>query len=228
MRDELFLRGKVPMTKSEVRAVVLSKLELSGDSVLYDVGAGTGSVSIEAASQLSSGTVYGVEQKEEALFLIEKNKERFHADNLVVVRGLAPESLKPLPPPTHVFVGGSLGNLRDILELVLCKNEEVRVVLTAITIETLSQALAWLKERKIQGEIVQLCVSRADCVGGYHMMRGENPVYVISFGGKSFGDNSFGGKSFGGKSFGGNSFGSNSSAGNSFGGKDTGNETELS
>ena len=121
LEDEAFLRDKVPMTKSEVRSISLSKLQLTEDAVVYDVGAGTGSVSIEIALQAAEGEVYAIEKKEEAAALLEKNKRKFAADHLHIIRGLAPEALADLPAPTHVFIGGSSGNLKEILEVVLAK-----------------------------------------------------------------------------------------------------------
>ena len=184
MRDELFIRGDVPMTKSEVRTVCVTKLELSPDSILYDIGAGTGSVSIEASGYLTSGKVYAVEKKPEAQALIEANKEKFAADCVKVVKGTAPEVLSGLETATHVFLGGTSGNLDEVLDLVLKKNPKVRVVANFIALESLSEMLLWLKKHSIEAEIVQMQVSKAKTAGSYHMMMGQNPVYIISFGGE--------------------------------------------
>lgn len=179
--DEEFLRGKVPMTKSEVRSVSLSKLRLLEDSVLYDVGAGTGSVSVEAALQSVSGQVFAIEKKPEAVALIHENKRKFAVDNLTVTEGLAPEALENLPKPTHVFVGGSSGNLRQILETVLDKNPSVRIVINCIALETMAETLECLKTLPVTGtDIVSVSVSKSKEVGSYHMMMGQNPVYIIS------------------------------------------------
>lgn len=184
MRDEWFIRGKVPMTKSEVRAVSISKLELKPDSILYDVGAGTGSVAIEASKFLTSGLVYAIEKKTEAVELIEKNKEKFSAHRLEIVKGMAPEAFKDLKTPTHVFIGGTSGNLEEILDLVLSKNDKTRIVVNVIALETLAQLVNWLKRKELEAEIIQMQVSRGKAVGGYHLMMGQNPVSVISFGGE--------------------------------------------
>lgn len=183
MRDELFIRGKVPMTKAEVRAIVLSKLELSKNSVLYDIGAGTGSVSIEAAMVITDGMVYAIEQKEEATALIRCNCEQFAVKNVTVIHGKAPDALKLLPAPTHVFIGGSAGSMESIIEVVRGKKRDLRVVITAITLETLCSVMAVLKEESITAEVISVQVSKAYDVAGYHMMKGENPIYVITFGG---------------------------------------------
>lgn len=184
MRDELFVRGDVPMTKSEIRTVCISKLELETDSILYDIGAGTGSVSVEASRYLTNGKVFAVEKKPEAQELIKANKKKFSADCITVIKGSAPEALSGLETATHVFLGGTSGNLEEILELVLRKNPNVRVVANFIALESLSDMLLWLKKRSIDAEIVQMQVSRAKAAGTYHMMMGQNPVYIISFAGE--------------------------------------------
>jgi precorrin-6Y C5,15-methyltransferase (decarboxylating) len=179
--DESFLRGKAPMTKEEVRAVSLAKLRLNRDSICYDVGAGTGSVSIEMALRAVDGSVYAIEKKEEACALLYENKKKFAVDNLTVVSGLAPEALEPLPAPTHAFIGGSSGNLAQIVDVLLAKNPEVRMVINCITLETVSEAIQILKERpELQSEIVQVGVARSKEIAHYHMMMGENPIYVIT------------------------------------------------
>ncbi len=184
MRDEVFIRGAVPMTKSEVRAVSLSKLELGPDSILYDVGAGTGSVSVEAASLIPTCRVYAIEKKPEAIELIRLNKEKFQTDNITVIEGSAPSALLDLEAPTHVFVGGTSGTMGDVLHTVLDKNPEVRIVINVLALESVSEVLSWLKEHSIEAEFVQVQVSKGKTAGPYHMMMGQNPVYVISFGGE--------------------------------------------
>ena len=181
LEDEAFLRDKVPMTKSEVRSISLSKLQLTEDAVVYDVGAGTGSVSIEIALQAAEGEVYAIEKKEEAAALLEKNKRKFAADHLHIIRGLAPEALADLPAPTHVFIGGSSGNLKEILEVVLAKNPHVRIVINAIALETVAEALDCLKTLPVkETDVAAVSVAKAKELGRYHMMMGQNPVYVIS------------------------------------------------
>lgn len=183
--DEAFIRDKIPMTKEEVRTVSVAKLRLCADSVVYDVGAGTGSVSVEMALAVPGGRVYAVEKKAAAVELIKKNKVRFGTDNLTVVEGTAPEALDGLPAPTHAFIGGSSGNLREITALLLAKNPSVRIVINAITLETVEEALAVMREFPVTDtEVTALSVSRAKEVGSYHMMMGQNPVYVFAFSGE--------------------------------------------
>ncbi|MDO5135431.1 MAG: precorrin-6A reductase [Eubacteriales bacterium] len=179
--DQDFFRGKAPMTKEEIRWVSLAKLGLYQDSVCYDVGAGTGSVAVEMALRAWEGTVYAVEKKEEALQLILENKKRFAAGNLEVIRGEAPEALWGLPAPTHVFIGGSSGKLGEIVRVLLEKNPKVRMVINCITLETVSEALEVMRKYDFQEtDVVQLTAARSKSVGRYHMMMGENPIYILT------------------------------------------------
>lgn len=183
--DEAFIRGKVPMTKEEVRGISLSKLQLTRHSIVYDVGAGTGSVSVEMAMQAVEGRVYAIEKKPEAVELLYKNKEKFAADNLEIVEGLAPEACVDLPVPTHAFIGGSSGNMKDILKLLLSKNPRIRVVINCIALESVGEVMNCLNVLPFeQVDIAQVQVAKGKKAGSYHLMMGQNPVYVISCRGK--------------------------------------------
>ncbi len=183
--DKNFLRGKVPMTKEEVRAVVLCKLHLAKNSVVYDIGAGTGSVAIECARLLPDGMVCAIEKKEEALTLLSENKKHFGVEQLKIIAGEAPEALENLPSPTHAFIGGSGGKLREILKLLLGKNETIRIVVTAVTMETQAEMTTVLKHLPVEDvEAVTVAVSRADAAGPYHLWQAMNPVTIFSFTGK--------------------------------------------
>ena len=183
--DEEFLRGKAPMTKEEVRTVSLSKLRLQEDSICYDVGAGTGSVSIEMALRAWKGQVYAIEKKEDALGLLKENKQKFAADNLKIIPGTAPEAMTELPVPTHAFIGGSSGNMNEIIKLLLGKNPGVRIVINCITLETVTEAMNAIRNFGLTDvDIVQLTAARSKSIGRYHMMMGENPIYIISCSGR--------------------------------------------
>lgn len=182
--DDDFIRGPVPLTKCEVRVCALSELALEPHSVVWDVGAGTGSVAVEAALLARRGRVYAVECNSEACDLIRQNRERFGVYNLSVREGRAPEALDNLPTPTAVFVGGSKGNLKAIVSHALLHNPSVRIVITAIALETLQQAVSLIQECALADpQIVQITASRAHKAGELHMLRAENPVFIISGGG---------------------------------------------
>lgn len=182
--DEEFIRGNVPMTKSEVRAVSLSRLALSPDAVCCDIGAGTGSITVEMAMAAYNGHVYAIDQNEEAISLIAENCRRFHIGNVTPVLGSAPEALLALPALDAAFIGGSGGMLGHILAAVLSKNPATRIVVNAIALETLYAALEAFKAHGIVPEIVQLNAARAKPAGGLHMMLAQNPVFIVSGGGK--------------------------------------------
>ena len=180
LSDECFARGKVPMTKQEVRAAVRSKLAVRRADTLWDVGAGTGSVSVELALTADEGRVYAVECDDEALALIDENRRRLGAWNLRVVRGMAPTALRELPAPDAVFIGGSKGQLRGIVETALEKNPAARLCMTAIALETLSAALELCKAMDLETEITQIAVSRGKSAGELHLLMANNPVFLIT------------------------------------------------
>ena len=179
--DDAFIRGKVPMTKEEVRCVTLGKLRLRADHVVVDVGAGTGSIAIEAACLCPQGRVVAIERKEDALALIEQNRRRFGVE-LDILPGEAVERLAGLERFDRVVIGGSGGMLGEILQL--CDQRLTaggRVVINAITIETAYRAIEALKALAYDElDVVSLSVARGRFVGGSTLMEGLNPVYVIS------------------------------------------------
>lgn len=168
------------MTKSEVRTVSVSKLELEPDSIVYDIGAGTGSVSVEMALQVPRGAVYAFEQKEEGCELIRSNAKKAGLQNLTVVSGKAPESLEGYPVPDRVFIGGSGGNLGKILDFVTQKNPKVQIVINVIALESLSLAMEWMKQHGREPEVICMQVSCAQKRGPYHMMQAQNPIYILT------------------------------------------------
>ena len=182
--DERFQRSLapghvVPMTKSEVRSVCLSKLQLTADAVCWDVGAGTGSVAIEMALQAARGSVWAIEREADALTLLEQNRAAFGAENLRLVSGSAPEACRELPAPTHVFLGGTGGQVREILQLLLEKNPHVRIVATAVTLESAAALTACMREFEFC-ECVSLSIAKARAAGPYHLMAGQNPIYIFT------------------------------------------------
>lgn len=183
MEDSVFIRGKVPMTKEEIRSIILSKLRLTKRAVVYDIGAGTGAVSVELARTACLGQVYALEEKPEAVELILKNQRAFGCENLHVLEGRAPEILEELPSPSHVFIGGSGGSLKEIVQKVLEKNSEARMVVSAVSLETISEAFGVMKgleelyERST--DVLSVSVAKSKALGEHHMMQGQNPVYLF-------------------------------------------------
>lgn len=179
--DELFIRGDVPMTKQEVRAVALAKLRLTATDTVWDVGAGTGSVSIEAALVARAGSVWAVERNAAGVRLIRENADAFGCGNVHAVPGVAPEALAKLPVPDAVFVGGSAGELPSIVEAALEKNSQVRLCVPCVTVETLTEACALLSGSSFKGfEACQVSAARAEAVGSHHLMKAQNPVFLVS------------------------------------------------
>ena len=174
----------IPMTKSETRAIILSGLNLRPDSVCWDIGAGTGSVTVEMALNAYRGHVYAVERREDAIPLIEQNLKAFHVGNVTLLRGEAPVVLKALPIPDAVFIGGSGGKLNEIVAAVLHKNPDARIIVAAVTLETVSAALSVFAGFGLTPEVVQLNVARAKQAGSLHLMEAQNPVTILSAGGK--------------------------------------------
>lgn len=174
--DSEFITGKTPMTKSAVRAVSLSKLEISPDDICYDIGAGTGSVSVEMALLCPKGKVYAVEKNADAAELIEKNAIKFMADNIEIVRGHAPEAIETLPKADKVFIGGSSGQVDEIIKKCGCP----RVTVNAITIETLEGTLKIFEELGYEYEVTQISAAYARKTGRYNLMTALNPVFIIS------------------------------------------------
>jgi precorrin-6Y C5,15-methyltransferase (decarboxylating) CbiT subunit len=182
IKDDEFIRGNCPMTKEETRILSIAKLELEEDSKVLDVGAGTGSISIQAAKICSKGKVIGIEKDEDALEVLYKNKEKFQTYNFEIIEGEAMEKLNEINESFDaVFIGGSGGNLREIINVSLEKlKPQGRIVLNFITIDNLYIALNTLKELGVTAECNQIQVSRAK--GRTHMMVANNPIFIISGG----------------------------------------------
>ena len=180
--DSAFIRDQVPMTKEEVREVSICKLKLYENAVVYDIGSGTGSIAVEIAELSDTIQVFAVEYKKEALALIRKNKEQFGLENIEIIEAKAPKGLEKLPVPTHAFIGGSSGNMKEILSYLYQTNPFMRVVINAISMETICELKEVLSLFPVQNtDIVQMQVSRAKKAGDYHLMQAENPVWICSF-----------------------------------------------
>ena len=181
LSDDAFERGNVPMTKEEVRELAVCKLQIEAAHTVWDIGAGTGSVTAELARAAFEGQVFAIEKNDDALALIEANKQRLNLPHVCVVAGEAPAALTGLPAPDRVFVGGSSGKLEAILRAALEANSQVRFCISAITLETLSEALRCIDTLELNNvDIVQLSFAKSKNVADYHMMTGANPIYLVS------------------------------------------------
>ncbi len=180
--DEEFIRGKVPMTKQEVRILTIAKARIKPDSVICDVGAGTGSISIEAAFQAKDGMVYAIERNPDGIELIKKNTQKFGVYNLKVIEAYAPEGFDDLPMLDAVIIGGSGSNLPIILDAIDKKlNRGGRIVMNCITIQTIAQCLEYMRKREdYTYEAVQVQVSKLEQVGPYDMPKANNPIYIVT------------------------------------------------
>lgn len=183
--DEAFLRGEAPMTKEEIRIVTLAKARIRPNGRVLDIGAGTGSLSIEAALLAPQGCVFAIERNEAALRLLAENKRRFACENLTVIAGEAPDALADLPAGQlfdAVLVGGSGGQLAAILTAAAARLAPGgRIVVNAVTPETTAAALAYFSEQhgfSYQGVCLQ--ATRLRPVGHYHLHQAQNPVYIIT------------------------------------------------
>jgi precorrin-6Y C5,15-methyltransferase (decarboxylating) len=186
LKDSDFERGAAPMTKEEVRSVSLAKLHVKPDAVCWDIGAGTGSVSCAMALSAPYGRVYAIEKEPDAIALIRQNKRKFGCYNLEIIEGEAPAALSPLPPPDSVFIGGTNGALRSTLAKILAHNPKSRVVINAITLETLAEARDITAGNGFSDvQITQIGVNSIQKAGKFSMLHAQNPVFVISFGGAS-------------------------------------------
>lgn len=180
--DEDMIRGKVPMTKENIRHLSVMKLGLTDDAVVYDIGSGTGSVACEIAAQSESIKVYAIEKKEEACSLIEQNAAKFGLSNIQIVKGMAPEALDGLEAPTHAFIGGSSGELHEILNVLSSFGRSVRVVINAVSLETMAEISRAMKDFDLRDlSVGQISVSSARELGSYHLMTAENPVLIAAF-----------------------------------------------
>lgn len=177
--DDEFIRGKLPMTKSEVRTVAVAGLEIGKKDICWDIGSGTGSVAVEMAMQCENGTVFAVEKNPDGVKLIDKNRLKFGCDNIEIIEGEAVGVINELPSPDCVFIGGSGGQLREIIEAAYKKNPSVRLTVTAVSLETLSECSDLFEDYGFESEIIQLAVTRTRKAGSHTMLSAENPIFVI-------------------------------------------------
>ncbi len=179
LKDEEFIRGSVPMTKRAVRDLSVTQLEIKPTDVVYDIGAGTGSVTCALALKASENFVYAIEQKQEGVDLIKQNINALGTYNIKVIKDVAPAGMDEFPAPDKVFIGGSSGNLKEIVNRIINANRKAVILVTAVTLETLTEATAVFDEFKMAKEVSCINVSNAKKLGRYNLMFAENPVYLI-------------------------------------------------
>lgn len=177
--DENFKRGNVPMTKSEVRSIVMSKLEIEKEDICWDIGCGTGSVSVEMAIQSTNGKVFAVEKNTEAVELTNENRHKFSCDNIEIIEADAVDVIDNLPVPDCVFIGGSGGKLDKIICSAYKENSDVRLVVTAISLETLNCCLTVFEKLGFDSDITQIAITRTRKIGSHTMLSAENPIFII-------------------------------------------------
>ena len=181
--DEEFIRQDVPMTKQEIRILSLVKAQIAPDAVIYDIGAGTGSLSIEAARLAPKGEVYAIERSSEGINLIRANAANFAVTNMQVIQAEAPDGLAGLPEADAILIGGSGSRLPEILETVTPKLKQAgRLVLNCITVQTLMQCIEFMREHSdiYIYEAIQVQVTRLQQVGTYDMAKANNPIYIVT------------------------------------------------
>lgn len=181
LRDEDFIRSGVPMTKSEVRSAILDRLELTPDAVFWDIGAGTGSIAVSAALLCPEGEVYAVDNNPQAIELEKENRKKYHCFNMKIHQGRCPEALTVLPRPTHVFIGGSGGELREILRAVAALGGGIRVVVSAVSLQAICAAAEVMEGAGFSSpEAAQFAVSKSKAAGNCTIMASQNPVTIFS------------------------------------------------
>lgn len=181
LSDEVFARDKVPITKSEVRAIIMSKLDIHHDSICYDIGAGSGSVTIEMSRLAYEGKVYAIEKNPLAVELIKKNIHNFSAENIELIHAKAPDGLDNILDADKIFIGGSGGELISMMEMIFTSKKNPTIVISAITMETIAQITNIVKLAKEKGydtEITAVNVSKSKEVGPYNMMIAQNMVFI--------------------------------------------------
>lgn len=179
--DEDFATVKKQITREEVRAVSLAKLRLRQDMTLWDIGAGSGSVSIEADHLMPNGRVFAVERNGQCLAFLKENLQRFNSRNITLVEEEAPACLDDLPDPDRVFIGGSGGHLWKILAAVDGRlSIGGRVVLNAVTLDTLTSATEFFENANYELEVTTVNISRTRPLTDYKMFEAFNPVFVLT------------------------------------------------
>ena len=179
LKETEIQHSKGLITKDEARAVTIHKLMLPQKGIFWDIGAGSGSVSIEAARVCPELKVYAVEKNEEQIKHLNANKERFGTDNIEIIESEAPEALKALPAPDRVFIGGSAGSLYDIVNVISTEMTSGIIVVNATTIETLNEAIQCLEQNRFEVRLSEVSISRSKVIGQRRHMSALNPIFIV-------------------------------------------------
>ena len=179
INDDDFIRDRIPMTKSAIRSSIISLLKIKNTDICWDIGCGSGSVTVEMAYQCPCGKVYAFDKKHDAVMLTQKNSKIFSCDNTVIIEGECPDILSDIPAPDKVFIGGSSGNLSDILKHVISKNPKADILITAVTLETLNNAVSIFEEISFKYDVMQISVTNSKRMGSHNMLQAQNPVFLI-------------------------------------------------
>lgn len=183
IRDSDMERGNVPMTKQEARWAAVNLLDLRAGDIVYDVGAGTGSVSMEMARRVPRGVVYAIERGTEGIALIDRNRKALGCYNVLPVQGEVPAAMENLPTPDAAFIGGSGGTLFETLSILKERNPKIRVVVTAVSLETLSDAQIALSTLEFEHiAISQISAVRGQKADGSTPLKANNPIFLLSGG----------------------------------------------
>lgn len=181
IEDDEFATSKKLITKQEVRAVTLAKLQLQDDLTMWDIGAGSGSVSIEASNLLPNGRIFALEKNTQCLVFLKDNLKKFVARNVKLVEAFAPEGLDELPDPDRVFIGGSGGMLEEIIDAVERRlKPDGRIVINAVTLDTLSKAVEVLEGHGCSVEVTCVNIAKTKNLSEFKLFEAQNPVYIIT------------------------------------------------
>lgn len=179
--DDEFQTVKKLITKQEVRAVTLAKLQLQDDLVMWDIGAGSGSVSIEASNLMPNGRIFALERNPPCVGFIQENLKKFCARNVKLIEAYAPDGLDELPDPDRVFIGGAGGQLEDIIDTVDRRlKPDGLIVLNAVTLDTLAKSVEYLEDHGYDVEASCVNISRTRKLTEYKLFEAQNPVYIIT------------------------------------------------
>lgn len=181
IEDDEFQTSKKLITKQEVRAVTLAKLQLQDDLTMWDIGAGSCSVSIEASNLMPNGRIFAVERNPQCIGFIAENLRKFCTHTVRLVEAYAPEGLEDLPDPDRVFIGGAGGQLEEIIDAVDKRlKQDGLIVLNAVTLDTLTKSVEYLEDHGYTVEATCVNIAKTRNLTEYKLFEAQNPVYIIT------------------------------------------------